>query len=271
MLAVTLSSPGAIFIKLGAVTIRWYGVMIAAGFLVATWAGGALAKRRNIDPDKLINGSLIAFMAGILGARLYYVALSWERFALHPEEIFATWLGGLSLHGGIIGGVLGAAIYCKMTRVSFRDGMDIAGAVLPLAQAIGRWGNFFNSEAFGKPVPDDFPLRLFIPPESRPAEFESYEYFHATFLYESIWNFLIFLVLYFMLFDKLRAYPGMTFLAYVFLYSIGRFLIEPLRTDSIMLFGLPAPSVVSGVLIVVSALAIAVQYALSKKKRNLNS
>ena len=87
----------------------------------------------------------------------------------------------------------------------------------------------------------------------------------------TIWNFLIFLVLYFMLFDKLRAYPGMTFLAYVFLYSIGRFLIEPLRTDSIMLFGLPAPSVVSGVLIVVSALAMAVQYALTKKNRNLNS
>lgn len=260
-----LSSPGAIALKLGPITIRWYGIMIAAGFLIASWAATFLARRRDIDSDKLINGCLIAFMCGIAGARLYYCALNWETFAQHPAQIFATWLGGLSIHGGIIGGLLGGWLYCRYSKLAFTTAIDIVACVLPLAQAIGRWGNFFNSEAFGKPVPDDFPLKLYIPPEMRPSGLETHEYFHATFLYEMIWNLGIFALLYFFLFDRIRQYPGMAFLVYLFLYSIGRFAIEPMRTDSIMVGSLPAPYVVSGILIVLCGIGIIFRYTSGKQ------
>lgn len=266
MSPIVLSSPGAIFAKLGPITIRWYGIMIALGFIVASWAATFLARRREIESDKLINGCLFAFMAGIAGARLYYCALNWQTFAQHPAEIIATWQGGLSIHGGIIGGVLAGWLYCRFAKLPFGASVDIGACVLPLAQAIGRWGNFFNSEAFGRPTPADFPLKLYIPEGSRPPGLASHEYFHATFLYESIWNLFVFLLLYFGLFDRLKAYPGMTFLIYLFLYSIGRFLIEPMRTDSIMIGDLPAPYVVSGILIVASGIAIIVRYAIGKRK-----
>lgn len=267
MSLITLASPGAIALQfgpialpngahLGPIVIRYYGVMIAIGFLIATWFATNLAKKRDIDADKLLNGALLSFIGGIVGARLYFVALSWPSFANHPEEILATWLGGLSIHGGIIGAVITGWIYCKISKLDFLPALDVCACVVPLAQAVGRWGNFFNSEAFGKPVPDDYPLRLFIPPNSRPAGYENSSYFHATFLYESIWDLGIFLLLYFFLSERLRKWPGMTFLAYLLLYSIGRFLIEPLRLDSIMVSGMAAPEVVSGAIIVGSALAM---------------
>jgi phosphatidylglycerol---prolipoprotein diacylglyceryl transferase len=264
--SLVLSSPGAIAIQFGQVTIRWYGIMIAVGFLVATWAATFLAKRRNFDVDHLINGLLATFFAGIIGARLYYVALSLDRFLTHPQEIFATWLGGLSIHGGIVGGLIGGWIYCRIAKVPFITGLDIAASVVPLAQAIGRWGNFFNSEAFGRPTADDFPLKLYIPPAMRPHDFINYDYFHPTFLYESVWNLLIFLILYFVTFERVKNYPGMQFLLYLFLYSIGRFLIEPMRTDSIMVGNLPAPYVVSGLLIAASGVAIIFRYTSVKHK-----
>ena len=267
MSLITLASPGAIALQFGPcalpngahfgpIVIRYYGIMIAFGFLTATWFATRLAKKRSIDADKLLNGALLCFIGGIIGARLYFVALSWPSFVGHPEEILATWLGGLSIHGGIVGAVIVGWIYCKVSKLDFLPALDVCASVVPLAQAIGRWGNFFNSEAFGKPVPDDFPIRLFIPSASRPAGYENSNYFHATFLYESIWNLCIFLLLYFFLSERLRRWPGMTFLAYLFLYSIGRFLIEPLRLDSIMVSGMAAPEVVSAAIIIGSALAM---------------
>lgn len=239
--------------------------MIALGFLVATWAATFLARRRDIDPDKLINGCLVAFMCGIAGARLYYCALNWETFSQHPEQIVATWQGGLSIHGGMIGALLAGWVYCRYSKLAFTTAIDIVGCVVPLAQAIGRWGNFFNSEAFGKPVPADFPLKLYIPPAMRPAGLEAHEYFHATFLYEMVWNLGVFALLYFFLYDRVRQYPGMAFLIYVFLYSIGRFAIEPMRTDSIMVGTVAAPYVVSGVLIVLCGIGIIFRYAAGKQ------
>jgi len=261
-----LASPGAIFMKLGSVTIRWYGIMIALGFLVASWCATKLAKRVDFDQDKLVNGCLIAFMCGILGARLYYCALNWQNFAVHPADILATWQGGLSIHGGIIGGLIGGWLYARFAKIDFINGLDIGAACLPLAQAIGRWGNFFNSEAFGRPTSDNFPLKLFIPPANRPAGMEAYDYFHATFLYECIWDLGIFALLYFFLYDRVRTYKGMSFLIYLFLYSVGRFLIEPLRTDSIMVGNFAAPYVVSGVLIVASGIGIIFRYTAGKQQ-----
>lgn len=245
--------------------------MIALGFLSATWTASFLCKRRGIDADSYLNCALASFIGGILGARLYFVALSWPNFAAHPEEIFATWLGGLSIHGGMIGALLTAWIYSRFSKLPLLEACDITGCVVPLAQAIGRWGNFFNSEAFGRPIIADFPLRLYIPPENRPPQFRTDSYFQPTFLYEAVWDVAIFLLLYFFLSDRLAKYPGVTFLTYLLLYSIGRALIEPIRVDSIMVGGYAAPSVVSVGLVIASAIGIAASMAYYKcreKKQN---
>lgn len=230
--------------------------MIALGFLASIPIAARLAKRRGIDPDQFLNALIVSFMGGILGARLYFVALNLPEFLQHPESILMTWLGGMSIHGGIIGGIIAGFIYTRFAKMPFLSASDIFGAVVPLGQAIGRWGNFFNSEAFGRPVPDDFPLKLFIPFTSRPEQYANNEYFHATFLYESVWDFGIFLLLYLFLFEKLKDYPGMTFLAYLALYSIGRMMVESLRVDSIMFGTIQAPYLVSAIVFGISVLTM---------------
>jgi phosphatidylglycerol:prolipoprotein diacylglycerol transferase len=249
-------SPGSILFQLGPLTIRWYGVMIALGFLLAAFAATRMARRWGLDPDKVVNGSLIGFIAGIIGARLYFVALSWNYFMYHTDEILATWNGGLSIHGGIIFGITAGMIYCKLVKLPVLTCLDIAGTCTALGQAIGRWGNFFNSEAFGRPTPPGFPLRLYIPSEARPRDYQQNEFFHPTFLYECIWDLMIFAVLYYFLADKLKAYPGVTFLVYLAAYSIGRMVIEMLRTDSILAYGMPVPIIASAISIVISIVGI---------------
>lgn len=251
-----MQSPGSIIFTLGPLVIRWYGVMIALGFIAATYFAHRLAKSYSIDPDKIVNAILVSFIGGIIGGRLYFVALEWPTFALHPENILATWQGGLSIHGGMIGCVLAAYAYCHFNKISFLQALDIGGIVVSLGQAIGRWGNFFNNECFGGPVDPSFPFRLYIPPEHRPAAFQNESYFHPAFLYESVWDLLLFLLLYFYLGKKLKQFPGVTFMVYLGLYSIGRLLIEPLRTDSIMKFGMQVPVVASVVCLAISVLAI---------------
>lgn len=239
-------SPGPILCQLGPLTVRWYGVMIAAGFICAVLAAVRMCKARGLDPDKLVNLSLICFIAGVLGARLYYAALNPSYFLIHPGEILATWKGGLSIHGGLIGGTIAAYIYLKKEKLPLLAYADTLFASIPLAQALGRWGNFFNSEAFGHPVGDNFWLKLFIPIDSRPMEYRTFSYFHPTFLYESIWNFLLFLILYFGIAPRTVKYPGMTSCVYLAGYSLGRVLIEPLRVDSIANYmNVPIPLLVS--------------------------
>lgn len=255
-------------IKLGPVTIRWYGLMIALGFLAACYAAVRLAKRWGIDGDKVVNGALVGFVGGIIGARLYFVALSWSYFSLHPQEIVATWNGGLSIHGGIIGGLLAGALYCKAVKLPVWTCLDLGCVAIPLGQAIGRWGNFFNSEAFGKPTSLGFPLKLYIPEEFRPISYQNVDFFHPTFLYESLWDLTIFALLYFLFADRLKSRPGMTFLLYLALYSVGRMLIEPLRTDSIMLAGFAVPMVASFVCLVAALLGMIVLFF---RYRSVNS
>lgn len=240
--------------------------MIAAGFVCASMLAGRMARQRGIDPEKLTNLALICFIAGIIGARLYFVALSWQSFLDRPQDILATWQGGLSIHGGIIGGALAGFLYAHLTGLPKRRVADICGTVVPLGQAIGRWGNFFNSEAFGAPVPEGFPLAVFIPRPSRPEMYETYSLFHATFLYECVWDLSIFFFLYFVISKKLAHIPGLCFLLYIALYSIGRLLIEPLRTDSIMANQIPIPMLASALFLVVSLGLIPHFVALAKKE-----
>lgn len=226
-----------------------------------------VAKSRGIDPEQLTNFALVCFIAGIVGARLYFVALSWQDFLSRPQDIFATWQGGLSIHGGIIGGAIAGYAYAQYHKMPKRHMADLAAVILPLGQSIGRWGNFFNSEAFGVPVSPDFPLAVFIPPESRPSQFADFDLFHATFLYESVWDLGIFLLVYFFLLKKLANYPGVCFLIYIALYSVGRLMIEPLRTDSIMAGSIQVPVVASMVFLLASLLFIPIFVKMAKVEK----
>jgi phosphatidylglycerol---prolipoprotein diacylglyceryl transferase len=250
-------SPGAILVHLGPIVIRWYGLLIALGFLAATVVTTHWGPKEGIPREKLVTGSLIGFIGGVIGGRLYFVACSWPYFAEHPLKILATWEGGMSIHGGIIGGFAAGLAYAYFVGMPVLRCMDIGGCGTVLAQAIGRWGNFFNSEAFGRPVGGDFLLKLFIPPNHRPVEVAQFSYFHPTFLYESAINRAIFLFLYFYLLNNLKNYPGVCFFVYLAIYSIGRLLIEPLRLDSIMTSNnIPIPIIASAVELLASTLII---------------
>lgn len=261
-----LESPGAVLCRIGPLTIRWYGVVIAAGFLLASYFAQRMAKARGIESEKITNLFLLCFLCGILGARLYFVALNWRSYLAKPAEILATWLGGLSIHGGIIGGFIAGWLFCHFQKLSKREIADIVGATLPLGQAIGRIGNFFNSEAFGRPIEPGFPIAVRIPPECRPEAYQSSSLFHATFLYEGLWNFAIFALIYFYLSKKLSRIPGICFPIYLALYNIGRLIVEPMRTDSIMAGATPVPIIASWVMLGLSVLALPIMISLAKTK-----
>lgn len=265
-------SPGPFFIKLGFISIRWYGILIALGFVAAAFMIHRLAKKWGMDTEKVINLALISFMGGVLGGRLYFVALNWSSFWQQPWEILAMWHGGMSIHGGIIGGFATAAIYSYFSKLPIVRSFDLGACVTPLAQSIGRWGNFFNSEAYGRPVPDDFPVKLFIPREYRDIQYFNHDYFHPTFLYESIWNLAVFLFLYFFAAKRLNKFRGLLFLLYIDLYSLGRLMIEPIRVDSIMAGSVPVPIIASVAgLVGSSVLALALIWFYRTKGKHLVS
>ncbi|MBD2123925.1 prolipoprotein diacylglyceryl transferase [Trichocoleus sp. FACHB-262] len=246
-MAFEFKSPGPILVELGPLTIRWYGLLIASAVLIGVSLSQALATRRRVDPDLI--GDLIIWLvvAAIPSARLYYVLFQWQEYAQRPEDIIAIWKGGIAIHGAILGGLVASLIFAKIKRVSFWQLADLVAPSLILGQAIGRWGNFFNSEAFGRPT--NLPWKLFIPPEQRPIGYENVAYFHPTFFYESLWNFMVFGILITLFFRGLRGKPalkvGTLFLVYLVSYSLGRFWIEGLRTDSLMIGPLRIAQIIS--------------------------
>ena len=261
-LAWQFASPGPILVKLGPLTIRWYGLLIASAVLIGVSLSQYLAKRRNVNPDLL--GDLVIWLVigAIPAARLYYVLFEWPEYAQNPGKIIAIWEGGIAIHGAILGGLLAALIFARINKTSFWQLTDLVAPSLILGQAIGRWGNFFNSEAFGRPT--DLPWKLFIPLERRPPGYESFEYFHPTFLYESLWDLMVFGILITLFFRSLRGKPslktGTLFLVYLIAYSLGRFWVESLRTDSLMLGPLRMAQMVSLIGIGLGLAGLAWQY-----------
>jgi phosphatidylglycerol---prolipoprotein diacylglyceryl transferase len=229
-------SPGPILFQWGWLTVRWYGLLIAAAVLIGASLSQFLAQRRRIDPELLSDLAIWLVIGAVPMARLYYVLFQWQDYAQHPDKIVAIWEGGIAIHGAILGGTLAALLFAKLKRVSFWQMGDLVAPSLILGQAIGRWGNFFNSEAFGSPT--DLPWKLFIPLERRPPDLASEAFYHPTFLYESVWNFGVFAILIALFFaglrGKLRLKTGTLLLLYLILYSLGRVWIEALRTDSLM-------------------------------------
>ncbi|MBI2996054.1 MAG: prolipoprotein diacylglyceryl transferase [Candidatus Melainabacteria bacterium] len=249
---ITLSSPGPIAFQFFNLSIRWYGIFIALGFLIGYFIAETLAKKNNLNLNSFSNLIFFILIFSIIFARLYFVFLSWDYFKSHINEIPKIWLGGQSIHGGILGAVIGALIYSKISKISFYKYIDIIAVAAPLGQAIGRWGNFFNNEAFGKPA-YDWIIRLYIPFEFRPEQFLNVEYFHPAFLYESFFDLLIFIFLYNKYFTW-KEKPGKIFWTYLLCYSVIRFFLEFLRVDSLYIFGnIPVAQVVS-VLVLVLAL-----------------
>ncbi|HEY9670913.1 MAG TPA: prolipoprotein diacylglyceryl transferase [Waterburya sp.] len=246
-LAFQFASPGPILVNLGPLTIRWYGLLIASAVIIGVTLSQYLAKRRNVDPNLIGDLAIWLVIAAIPCARLYYVLFEWDQYAQRPEDIIAIWKGGIAIHGAILGGLLATIIFSRIQKVSVWLLADLVVPSLILGQAIGRWGNFFNSEAFGRPT--DLPWKLYIPPQQRPPEYINFEYFHPTFLYESLWDLMVFALLMYLFFRDLNRRPhlkvGTLALVYMVAYSIGRFWIEGLRTDSLMVGPLRMAQMVS--------------------------
>ena len=192
------------------------------------------------------------------------MAFQWDYYRQHPAQIVAIWQGGIAIHGAILGGMLAALIFSRLRQVSFWQLADLVAPSLILGQTIGRWGNFFNSEAFGRPT--DVPWKLFIPEAQRPQGYANKAYYHPTFLYESLWNLGVFSLLLFLFWRYPKAKKGTLFWVYAITYSAGRFWIEGLRTDSLMLGPLRIAQVVSLFAIVTGVIALAWLYYL---KHNL--
>ncbi len=248
------TSPATIAFETPYFTIHWYGIVLAVAFLVGQFVVMKISKKEYNDNQMLENLADIAFwtlLGGVIGARLYYVLLSFDYYIHNLHEIIMIQQGGISIHGAILGGVIAGLIYCKVKKLEFFKYADLYALGLPVAQAIGRWGNFFNSEAYG--LPTNLPWAVFIPPISRPDAYLDYEFFHPTFLYESLWNILIFLILYFVLKKVAFNKHGVLFFSYLLLYSIGRILIEYIRIDSVLnVLGLPIAIWASLIIIYIS-------------------
>ncbi|MDJ0511108.1 MAG: prolipoprotein diacylglyceryl transferase [Crocosphaera sp.] len=266
LLGFQFQSPGSTLLEIGPIVVRWYGLLIASAVLMGVTLSQWLAKRRHINPDLVGDLAIWLVIAAIPSARLYYVLFQWQEYAQRPEDIVAIWKGGIAIHGAILGGTLAAIIFGRLNKISVWQLSDLVVPSLALGQAIGRWGNFFNSEAFGSPT--NLPWKLYIPVSNRPLAYVTSEYFHPTFLYESLWNLLVFVILLRLFFwglkHPLRLPVGTLSLVYLIAYSCGRIWIEGLRTDSLMLGPLRVAQVISLVMISVGIVGLLWLYRIKK-------
>ena len=259
------TAPSQILCTVFGVHIYYYGVILAIAIVIGTLFSDFFGEKFfKLKKETILDLSPYLVIFGIIGARLYYCILNYEFYLRFPTEILALRHGGISIHGAILGGVLGLIIYSVRHKISFARLCDVSSVGLVLAQAVGRWGNFFNSEAFGSPT--NLPWKLYIAPQYRPIPYTENKFFHPTFLYESILDFIIFAIL--ILFVKYRktTSDGDVAILYLILYSCVRILVESLRIDSVRyIHGYPIATIVS-VFIIVLSIAILVIKNMSKRK-----
>jgi len=240
-----------IAIDLGPIQVHWYGLIIGFGVLLGLIIALRESERRGLDKEIFTDLILFAVPIAIISARIYYVIFQWEYYSQNPGDIIKIWNGGIAIHGALIGSVLTAIVFAKVKKVSFWKLVDIAAPSLLLGQAIGRWGNFMNQEAHGGEVTRSFLENMHLPEFIINQMYINGTYYHPTFLYESIWNILGVIIL--LSLRKVNLRRGELFLTYVIWYSIGRYYIEGLRTDSLMLTeSLRIAQVISIVLIAVA-------------------
>lgn len=242
-------------IKLGPISIYWYSVMIALGFLAAMIVCLTEVKRKKLDIEKYSNMVFYAVLFGILGARIYYVLFNLDYYLKMPSEILKVWHGGLAIHGGIIAGILVAYFYTKKYKMNFLKTLDISVVGIIIAQAIGRWGNFFNQEAFGKVTTKAALIKQKIPNFIIDGMYIDGTYYQPTFLYESVWNLIGFIIMLFLRRTK-KLKVGYLTGFYLIWYSIGRCFIEYFRSDSLMLENIKVAQLISLSLIVIGIIVI---------------
>lgn len=234
------------------IDIMWYAVLITSGMIIATVICCVRAPKHDLTSDQIINFVIICIPAAIIGARLYYVVFNWEFYAGDIKKILNIRGGGLAIHGGLIFAFVAVCILCAVWKLRPLNVFDLAVPCIAIAQAIGRWGNYFNSEAHGGPT--DLPWAITVNGQS----------VHPTFLYESIWCFLLFFFLIYV--DNRRKFEGQTLLLYGILYSAERFFVEALRTDSLMIGPFKQAQVLSLSVIAVCIIAYLILYRRCKNR-----
>ncbi len=229
-LLASIPSPESNTIDLGPLTIHYYGILIAIGILVAVWAAKRRYGRFGGDPGLLEKVGIWGVIAGLIGARIGYLLTHSGDFSGRPWAMLFIWEGGLTLFGGLTAGILTGWFLLRRWGGDTLAALDAAAVGIPLAQAIGRWGNYFNQELFG--TPSDLPWAVEIDVAHRPAEYVGFETFHPTFLYESLWNLLLTVPIILWLERRGKLAKGASIAVYLIVYGTGRFLMELLRTDT---------------------------------------
>lgn len=254
------------FLGIEGLDIAWYGILIACGIVVGVAVAVYEAKRRGYTTELLVDFMILALPLAIVGARLYYVAFEWDYYSQHPEQIIAIWEGGIAIYGAIIGGVIAAVILSKWRKFPLGRLLDICAPGLIVGQAIGRWGNFVNEEAFGNVVTDPnlqfFPYAVYIQERWTGTEWIVNQWVQATFFYESMWDLGVLALL--LVYARRAKHDGNVFAMYLIGYGIGRFWIEGIRISTLQLWqGMPVSQFLSLVLI-----AVGLVYILVMRKRN---
>jgi len=258
----------------GKIEIRWYGILIAIGLILAIVLSYYIAKYRKLKADEIINFAPFAIIGGIIGARLLHVLVNWSFYSKHPSYIFAYRQGGLAIQGAIVGGVIALIIFARIRKISFWAYSDAIIPGVAIAQSIGRWGNFFNQEAFGRPTSSK--IGIYIAPENRPPDYIDSQYFHPTFLYESLANLILFGILMFMHYKFKKnpnKYPnGLIINTYLIIYSLYRIFIESVRIDSSYVGPIKVVYIICGITIIVSLIItniIVSKFIAQKKEESL--
>lgn len=232
--------------EIGPFSVRWYALCIVAGLILAVYLAMREAPRKNIQADDVLDFILIAFPLAIVGARLYYVAFEWQNYINNPLDIFAIWNGGIAIYGGLIAGALVLYFFSQRRLINTLDFLDVTAPSVMIAQSIGRWGNFFNQEAYGAVVDN----LNYLPSVIRNQMMIDGSYRQPTFLYESLWNLLGFALILLLRRRKSFLKRGEIAAFYLIWYGFGRMIIEGMRTDSLMLAGLRVSQWLSAILIV---------------------
>ena len=246
---------------IGPLSIHMYGLIIALGLLAAVLYGCRRCEQFGIKEDDLIDGVLWITPFAVLCARAYYVIFQWESYADDPISVFYIWKGGLAIYGGVIGAAIGVCVFSRFKKISIPALLDLVSLGFLIGQAAGRWGNFFNREAFGAPTESFLRMGLFN------AVAGQWEYYHPTFLYESVWNICGFVLLHFL--SKKRRYNGQIALGYAAWYGLGRCMIEGLRMDSLYWGPFRVSQLLAGVTCVAAVAVLVFNYFRGSKKQEV--
>ena len=275
-LGIDFDLPSVAF-SIGTYEVHWYGIVIAFGFALAVLYGGRMAYKWKMSLDGMTDVLLWGTVFGIIFARAYYVFFQWDYYSLHPGEIIAIWNGGIAIYGGIIGAIIGAAIGCKAGKINFQNLLDLGALGLLIGQRIGRWGNFFNQEAFGTNTETALfrmwsaKIRDTLSADqadllAKGIEVNPEQAVHPTFLYESVWCLLVFAMLHIIV-TKHRKFKGEVFLLYGIFYGLERMIVEGMRTDSLYIANttIRVSQLLSAVIVVVFAVWLITMFVKLKK------